>query len=406
MFKAYQCGTHRLVAPEITLARTEALARVAGITRVANITGLDKLGVPVVAVYRPGSLSLVVSQGKGVSLSEARASGVMESIETWAAEQPPRKKVWASFEHLSESQKVLDPYSLPLSQTGGYAPTKKMHWVSGSSLIDGQEVWVPLALVTTNYTLPYDTSAEAFCMGTNGLASGNSREEGIVHALCELIERDADTLWRLQPAVSRNACRLDLDSIPHGYARELISRYHDAGLAVGVWNVTSDLDVPVFRCEIIEINNNGATPFFAVPSAGAGCHPNREIALIRAICEAAQSRLTVISGAREDLRPAFYASTSELRMRKVSELSQVPARNTKFEEIGECQNETFEKDIEWILEKLRSAGINETVVVDLEHTQESGVFAVRVLVPNLEMDSNHPDYRPAARALAARSSPL
>ena len=39
---------------------------------------------------------------------------------------------------------------------------------------------------------------------------------------------------------------------------------------------------------------------------GAGCHPDRVIALTRALTEAAQSRLTYIAGIRDDLLPSEY----------------------------------------------------------------------------------------------------
>jgi ribosomal protein S12 methylthiotransferase accessory factor len=58
-----------------------------GITRVAAITRLDRIGLPVVQVTRPLSLSNVVSQGKGLTPGEAITSALMESLETWAAER-------------------------------------------------------------------------------------------------------------------------------------------------------------------------------------------------------------------------------------------------------------------------------------------------------------------------------
>jgi hypothetical protein len=48
---------------------------VMGITRVADITGLDTIGIPVIAVCRPNSRSVVVSLGKGLDVISARASG-------------------------------------------------------------------------------------------------------------------------------------------------------------------------------------------------------------------------------------------------------------------------------------------------------------------------------------------
>ena len=85
-FKAYRRGTHRTVDPAATLARLQPHLAGMGITRIANVTGLDRIGVPVVMVCRPNARSLAVSQGKGLTLDAAKASGVMEAIELYHAE--------------------------------------------------------------------------------------------------------------------------------------------------------------------------------------------------------------------------------------------------------------------------------------------------------------------------------
>ncbi|MHA1566275.1 MAG: hypothetical protein ACTSX7_13265, partial [Alphaproteobacteria bacterium] len=70
--------TGRSVSPERTVSRVRPFLPAMGITRIANVTGLDTIGIPVVMVLRPNSRSVSVSQGKGFSLDDAKASGVME----------------------------------------------------------------------------------------------------------------------------------------------------------------------------------------------------------------------------------------------------------------------------------------------------------------------------------------
>src|SRR5262249_27496119 len=84
--KVLRQGTHRSQSLDYTLNRALRLAPVMGITRIANVTGLDVIGVPVVMVCRPNSRSVAVSQGKGIDLTSARASGVMEATELYHAE--------------------------------------------------------------------------------------------------------------------------------------------------------------------------------------------------------------------------------------------------------------------------------------------------------------------------------
>ena len=73
--KTYRDGTHRIVDPETTLARAKPFLAAAGVTRVAMLTGLDVIGIPVAAAYRPNSRSISVHQGKGMSIAAAKASG-------------------------------------------------------------------------------------------------------------------------------------------------------------------------------------------------------------------------------------------------------------------------------------------------------------------------------------------
>src|ERR671923_2097286 len=111
--KGHRRGTHRLVAPGATVERIAPLKSRMGITRVANVTGLDRIGIPVVMVCRPNARSIAVSQGKGLDLDAARASGLMESVETYHAETITLPLRYCSHEDLRYSHAVVDVGRLP-----------------------------------------------------------------------------------------------------------------------------------------------------------------------------------------------------------------------------------------------------------------------------------------------------
>ena len=81
-YKHYRTGTHPTIAPADTVTRLRSLMPKTGITRLANVTGLDRIGVPVIMVCRPNSRSIAVSQGKGLTVDAAKASGLMDFAET------------------------------------------------------------------------------------------------------------------------------------------------------------------------------------------------------------------------------------------------------------------------------------------------------------------------------------
>src|SRR4051812_31442956 len=99
--KHYVRGTHRVRPPHETVAEYRALMPRLGITRLANVTGLDTIGIPVYVAIRPNARCLATSQGKGLDHDAAKASALMESIETWHAEVIVNPTRWESYQALS-----------------------------------------------------------------------------------------------------------------------------------------------------------------------------------------------------------------------------------------------------------------------------------------------------------------
>src|SRR5207237_10833846 len=121
--KVLRDGTHRSQGLDETLTRVLRFAPVMGITRVANVTGLDPVGIPVVMVCRPNSRSVAVSQGKGINLASARASGLMEAAELYHAESITLPLRLGSYEELRYQHKVVDVDDLPRNSFSIFHPT-------------------------------------------------------------------------------------------------------------------------------------------------------------------------------------------------------------------------------------------------------------------------------------------
>ena len=165
----------------------------------------------------------------------------------------------------------------------------------------------------TDYTLPTNHSSEHFLSGTNGIAAGNHLLEALSAGICELIEHDAVALWNARGIRERARCRLDLASIDDDDCRALLETYERAGAVPRVWGVTSDTNIAVFVCDI-PAETNGLRRF-----RGAGCHPNRAVALARALTEAAQIRLDL------HLRQPRRSSTIGLPRDRTGETGRRPA---------------------------------------------------------------------------------
>ncbi len=396
--KAFRSGTHRLRPPQETLDAVMALAPEFGITRVADMTGLDRTGIPVVMVCRPNSRSSAVFHGKGLDLAAAKASGVMEAIETWHAENISAPLHFESLASLRRLAPTTDVEGLPRIPQSRFDPEAPLLWICGRNLVDGEPAWTPFELVNAHSTLDGPPTSGCFNGSTNGLASGNHRLEATSHALCELIERDATALWRQSPAAEQQRRRLRLPSVDDPGCREILARFAAADIEVGAWDVTSDVGAPAFQCFVID-----RTGEIGHVGVGAGCHPCKEIALLRALTEAAQVRTTYITGSREDIQRRDY-DPAWLRSRNAAMRSLFRSGDEAldFASLPSFAFDTFEAEVAWLVARLAQAGAGQVISVDLTRP-EYEIPVIRVVVAGLEgFDHNPASYAPGPRALGLR----
>jgi ribosomal protein S12 methylthiotransferase accessory factor len=332
-------------------------------------------------VCRPNSRSLAVSQGKGIDLDAARASGLMESIELFHAERIHHPLKLATWNELRFSHNVVGPDTLPRTTGSLFGPDVSLLWIAGVDLFGSGQVWIPYELAHTNHRLPLPTGTGCFVMTSNGLASGNVLQEAVVHGLCEVIERDAMTLFLLRTTEEQDRLRVTLETITDPECRRVLERFENAGVAVGIWDVTSDVGIAAFRCVVVDAEPNPFRPLG--PIDGMGCHLVREIALLRALTEAAQARLTVIAGSRDDNgRERYSDSQSETRIRRTRQKLREPGAR-RFSDVPTRENPDCDEDIACILNRLRAVALEQAVVVDLTKP-ELGIPVARVVVPGLE----------------------
>ncbi|WP_194164575.1 YcaO-like family protein [Microvirga thermotolerans] len=389
--KTFFQGTHRVCAPAETLARLRPSLGELGITRVADITGLDYVGIPVAISVRPLARGLTVQQGKGLTREAAKASAAMESVESHCAQLPRPPFLWSSVARLAPGDAVLPRHLLrrPLRRDAS------IPWMEGVDILRGRSVLVPEELVTTDFSVPQRPGHGRFLASSNGLAAGNTPAEAQLHALCELIERDALTLWRHMPPERRAARRIDLRTIEDEAAAELLRRYADARLDVAFWETTSDIGVPSFFCTV---DDRAGRPPFLGRFGGGGCHPNAGVAACRALCEAAQSRLAFIHGAREDLPPGRYALVGwhENLERLIFDAGMQDGRAGRAPRARSFDGPSVEADLAAVAGRLETAGIGRIAVVDLTDPQV-GIPCVRAVAPGLEGMDRNPAFRPGRR---------
>jgi ribosomal protein S12 methylthiotransferase accessory factor len=258
----------------VAVTALDALCARFGVSRLARVTGLDRSGVEVCAAVRPRGHVLQVSQGKGLRWEDAQWSALGEAVELAVAER------------VDSTRLVLaEPAATPWA-----VGPERIAWVAGHELLTGKRVLVPAQEV---YCPP---AGEAWLgpislpWRSNGLGfHPRTKARAVAHAVNELLERDA--LARV---------------LPGGWTSEAAL----ARLVTGpAW--VQQLEARGFRVHVFDLSWGGAVVAGAllydleggpVPlTAGYACRADFATAATAAVLEAAQSRLTEIHGAREDV---------------------------------------------------------------------------------------------------------
>jgi ribosomal protein S12 methylthiotransferase accessory factor len=136
-----------------------------------------------------------------------------------------------------------------------------------------------------------------FTADSNGLASGNTYDEAALHGLYEVLERDS----RYRTTTTGTAVVIDPDTVTDPTCAALIHRMRERGNDV---IITDHTRWDGLYCLDVLLRSRSVGGVFG----GCGLHHDPAIALCRALTEAAQSRLTLISGVREDIPTSGYAT--------------------------------------------------------------------------------------------------
>jgi ribosomal protein S12 methylthiotransferase accessory factor len=373
--KQFFTGTHRAMAPEETLERIRPHLGLAGITRVADITGLDTIGLPVAVAMRPASGTLAVEGGKGVSLAAAMTSAAMEAIERFVGESDPLIEFEGTTgENADRLPVAADRF--PMFRYAVVSPRRVYGWTRMRNLLSDLECLVPSDLVSLPTGQPSVPFAHPWAAGSNGLASGNHLPEAICAALYEVIERDATSCWQLAHRKGAPRLLVDPGTINGWVITDVLGMLEAAGVEAQIVWCPTDIGVPTCLAHIID-RRSGVGVY-----KGYGCHLDPEVAMIRAVTEAVQSRTIFVAGARDDLLRATYEAMKRSDVLTPEEFGR-GARLISVSDIPDRTTTSFDGDIVVMLELLQRAGFEHVLARELEASAFE-VSVARVVVPGLE----------------------
>jgi ribosomal protein S12 methylthiotransferase accessory factor len=311
----------RVASPDRADLPARPLQRSWGVTRIGRLTGLDRIGLEVACAVRPRGHVLQSSNGKGWSFREAAAAALSEAAELEASENPdPTLLRWATTAQMRRrfgDDSVWDPQPWIKDPI---APRElallRLAWVEGQRLGRRSRVWIPAAAVYCPTPGGFGLAPVSITWTSNGIAAHPRRAPALRHALLELVERDG--LARVLPqgwtarAVGEAWLHPGTLARVSPRAAHQVSKMADASFETHffIWPRGGVGGVPLPLAAALIFDEPGSP----VPlTAGYGCRPTLRGALESALQEAAQSRLTDIHGAREDIRPMPPAAVLKLR---------------------------------------------------------------------------------------------
>ncbi|MEZ2126157.1 MULTISPECIES: YcaO-like family protein [unclassified Sinorhizobium] len=377
---------------EETFRRIEPYLAQAGVTRLGRLTGLDRIGIPVWNAISPNARSIVINQGKGITDIDAKVSAAMEALERSFACSPAIARRSSSLGELANAGERSQTLTCLLS-SGKQEPTEDetLEWVSGFDILNNEPVWVPFDAVVLDRT----RLDSRYWQSSDGLASGNTETEAILHGLLERIERDAYVLWSVAPTGFRERLCVNPRSFSDPVIDSLATRIDDAGLQLKLFDITSDVGVPSYSAFLAAHDIlQRPTPRFHDITVGHGTHPIPYRAVIRALTEAAQSRLTYISGARDDVFHETYKrplAPETLALFNAAAQDAQPQAGPRFQSLQQL--------LAFVSNRLAARGIRSAISVPLAGG-DVPFSVVKMLVPDLENPEGLRKYRFGQRALS------
>ncbi len=378
-----------------------------------SLTPLDRIGQPLWAVGIWGDDHIFVDGfGYGATEAGAQVSALGEAAENYYASRALRssERKTASFRNLQQNGiAAVDPVSLCLDAGCDYSPERIMTWVSARRFPSGDTVLVPIEAAAIGYNDISPTAhKESWVMMpiTNGLGAGITLEQAISHGAMELIQRDGDSVSfrALDQGIA-----IDLDDVKNPATRDLLQKLDEEGIDVIAKLAEVDCGIPVIYVVGCDRDIHQAPFPLMLSACGEAADPDRERALEKALREYVSSRARkrfmhgpladVASVAPKAYMDKLYADEyggDETRaLQSVMRWVEMP--RAEFHEIIRDPILTVRSTVPFsslpseprgmdaLAERLRE---NNLEILYLDFSEPgTGVFAVKVIVPGLEVET-------------------
>lgn len=387
-----------------------------------STTALDRLGIPLVCVAA-WTQSGAYYDGFGYGAGETGASlGAWgEIMESYFADEYLRNapRIEASFEELKRNgRKAVEPPLLCLNAGSRYAPDRELTWLEINNLRAAEngenKTLVPLeaTAVYPAHAAEIPADNQLFRPITNGLGAGASLAQAIAHGALETVQRDGNCVTFRAMDLGQ---RIELDAVKSAETRELLAFLDRENIEIIPKLAGIVAGIPVIYVVGYDRDLNQVEFSMQISACGEAAHPDREIALNKALREyvSGRARKHFMHGTLDKLArvaPPEYiekmtgddlgkqesraleavldwaqASNEEIFRRIESPI--LETRSTvKFSDLptAEFANGDWEAILEYLQTQLKTHLDTEILYADFSGAAPEGVFVVRAVVPKME----------------------
>lgn len=339
-----------------------------------ELTALDRLGISLWGAFvwaEDGDFS--DGFGYGADALAARVSAWGEVLEnhfsTKMLFKMPRRR--ASFNQL-QRENAVDPISLCLDAGVNYTSDQEIVWTSGKKYNSTEEFWLPIESVAIS---PSDIKADVaikdllFTPITNGLGAGASLEQALAHGILEQVQRDGDSVtFRAMD----EGVRIELDSVKTAETRALLNFLEKSGIEVIPKLAGVVCGIPVIYVVGYDRDLSQSPFHLSLSACGEAAHPDREIALSKALREFVSSR------ARKRFMHGSLADMQQVAPAKYS-------KRVLSDELGNDESRALQSILEWA--RMSPEDFFETIKNPLFETRSSIKFSDLPTIEKDEIDS-------------------
>ncbi len=353
--KTYTYDQDKLIHPQITYAKTYRNV----IKNIEN-TKLITLTEEKPVFSYDFSNGKITSHGKGVTSEQAKASAIMEFCERYSWLNFDYKNapgyIVASFNELAEKEDIS--YIEPAFVFHNFEKSKEFEphiksiptkWIDGFSL-------------TTNKIVKYPLSWINYMHGSNGICTGNVKEEAIVQGICEVIERNNCNKF-VRNYKNEKINIIDNNSIEHEGFKEILTFLKKEKTELYLLHIPTGCDVPVVMAYCI----NDTFPQPHIKGVGYGCHTNPTKAVLRAVTEYFQARTGIVE---KQKNASFKMATTKYNFLYCLDLEiDWIVKNNKHisvNNIKDISDNDFNKEINTLINITTQYGM-EIIIADKKH---------------------------------------